>query len=99
MGSTTACLAEGLSQNLCRKHTRIHAYDSFIWRDWMRTYTEDPELLAANIPDGDSFLDYFRRYTAPLRHLIDVHQSVLKTATQQTALPAIEWSASRSQSW
>jgi hypothetical protein len=44
MGSTTACLAEGLSQNLCRKHTRIHAYDSFIWRDWMRTYTEDPEL-------------------------------------------------------
>jgi hypothetical protein len=92
MGSTTACLAEGLSQNLCRKHTRIHAYDSFIWRDWMRTYTEDPELLAANIPDGDSFLDYFRRYTAPFRHLIDVHQSVLKTATQQTALPALEWS-------
>jgi hypothetical protein len=93
MGSTTACLAEGLSQNLCRKHTRIHAYDSFIWRDWMRTYTEDPELLAANIPDGDSFLDYFRRYTAPFRHLIDVHQSVLKTATEQTALPALEWSA------
>jgi hypothetical protein len=92
MGSTTACLAEGLSQNLCRKHTRIHAYDSFIWRDWMRTYTEDPELLAAKIPDGDSFLDYFRRYTAPFRHLIDVHQSVLKTATQQTALPALEWS-------
>jgi len=28
-----------------------------------------------------------------LRHLIDVHQSVLKTATQQTALPAIESSA------
>ena len=92
MGSSTACLAEGLSQNLCRKHTRIHAYDSFIWRDWMRTYTEDPELLAANIREGDSFLDYFRRYTAPFRHLIDVHQSVLKTATEQTALPALEWS-------
>ena len=93
MGSTTACLAEGLSQNLCRKHARIHAYDSFIWRDWMRTYTEDPELLAANIPDGDLFLDYFRRYTAPFRHLIDVHQSVLKTQVLQAALPALEWSA------
>jgi hypothetical protein len=91
MGSATACLAEGLSQNLCRKHTKIHTYDAFIWREWMRTYTEDPELLAANIPDGEPFLDYFRRYTAPFRHLIDVHQSVLTTATQ-TALPALEWS-------
>jgi hypothetical protein len=92
MGSSTACLAEGLSQNPRRKHARVHAYDSFIWRDWMRTYTEDPDLLAANIREGDSFLDYFRRYTAPFRHLIDVHQAVLKTGTEQTALPALEWS-------
>jgi hypothetical protein len=92
MGSSAACLAEGLSQNLCRKDTRIHAYDSFIWRDWMRTYTEDPGLLAANIREGDSFLDYFCRYTAPFRHLIDVHQSVLKTPTEQAALPTLEWS-------
>jgi len=92
MGSSTACLAEGLSQNPRREHTRIHAYDSFIWRDWMRTYTEAPELLAANIRAGDSFLHYFRGYTAPFRHLIDVHQSVLKTVAEQTALPALEWS-------
>jgi hypothetical protein len=92
MGSSTASLAEGLSQNVCCKHSRIHVYDSFIWRDWMRTYTEDPELLAANIREGDSFLDYFCRYTAPFRHLIDVHQSVLKTATEQAALPTLEWS-------
>ena len=52
MGSSTACLAEGLSQNPRREHRRIHAYDSFIWRDWMRTYTEAPELLAANIRAG-----------------------------------------------
>ena len=92
MGSSTACLAEGLSQNPHREHRRIHAYDSFIWRDWMRTYTEAPELLAANIRAGDSFLHYFRGYTAPFRHLIDVHQSVLKTSAEQTALPALEWS-------
>jgi hypothetical protein len=93
MGSSAACLAEGLSKNPCRKHTRIHAYDSFIWHEWMRTYTEDHELLAENIQDGDSFLEYFRRYTAPFRHLIDVHESELKTATEQAALPALEWSA------
>ena len=80
-------------QNLCRKHTRVHAYNSFIWCDWMRTYTEDPELLAADIREGASFLDYFRRYTAPFRYLIDVHQSVLKTATEQAALPTLEWRA------
>jgi hypothetical protein len=93
MGSSAACLAEGLLQNLCRKHTRIHAYDSFVWRDWMGTYTEDPELLAANIREGASFIDYFRRYTAPFRDLIDVHQSVLRTSTEQAALPTLEWSA------
>jgi hypothetical protein len=92
MGSSTACLAEGLSQNPRREHTRIHAYDSFIWRDWMRTYTEAPELLAANIRAGDSFLHYFRGYTAPFQRLIGVHQSVLKTRAEQTALPALEWS-------
>jgi hypothetical protein len=92
MGSAVACLAEGLSQNPRRGHKRIYAYDSFIWRDWMRTYTEAPELLAANIRAGDSFIDYFRRYTAPFRYLIDVHQAVLQTAAERTALPALEWS-------
>jgi len=93
MGASAACLAEGLSENPGRNNRRVHAYDAFIWREWMRTYTEDPELLAANICAGDSFLHYFRRYTAPFRHLIEVHQSVLKTAVEQTALPAIGWSA------
>jgi hypothetical protein len=92
MGSSAACLAEGLSQNPRREHTRIHAYDSFIWCDWMRTYNEAPELLTANIRAGDSFLHYFCSFTAPFRHLIDVHQSVLKTRAEQTALPALEWS-------
>jgi methyltransferase family protein len=92
MGASAACLAEGLSQNPLREQTRIHAYDSFIWRDWMRTYTEAPELLAADIRAGDSFLQYFCGYTEPFRHLIEVHPSVLKTRAEQTALPALEWS-------
>jgi len=91
MGSSTACLAEGLSQNPSRKRKTIHVYDSFIWRDWMKTYTEDPELLAANIRDGESFLPYFWGYAAPYRDLIEVHQSALKTGTEQFALPALEW--------
>jgi len=91
MGSSTACLAEGLSQNPDRQHKTIHVYDSFVWRDWMKTYTEDPELLAANIREGESFLKYFWGYAEPFRDLIEVHQSVLKTGTEQFALPALEW--------
>lgn len=91
MGSSTACLAEGLSQNPDRERKTIHVYDSFIWRDWMKTYTEDPELLAANIREGESFLKYFWSYAEPFRNLIDVHQSVLKGGTEQFALPALEW--------
>ena len=78
MGSSTACLAEGLAQNPDRQHKTIHVFDSFVWRDWMRTYTEDPELLAANIREGELFLKHFWSYAEPFRELIDVHQSVLK---------------------
>jgi Methyltransferase domain len=91
MGSATACLAEGLSQNLGRERKTIHVYDSFIWRDWMKTYTEDPELLAANIREGESFLDYFLDYAEPYRDWIDVHQSALITGTEQSTLPSVEW--------
>jgi hypothetical protein len=91
MGSSTACLAEGLAHNPSRSGRRIHVYDSFIWRDWMRTYTEDPGLLAANIREGDSFLDHFCDYIEPFRQLIEVHRSVLQTGAQQLAVPALEW--------
>jgi hypothetical protein len=92
MGSSTACLAEGLAHNPSRSGRRIHVYDSFIWRDWMRTYTEDAGLLASNIREGESFLDHFCDYTEPFRHLIKVHRSVLRTGAQQLPLPALEWS-------
>ena len=93
MGSSTACLAEGLSQNQGRQGKTIHVFDSFIWLEWMKTYTEDSELLAANIRNGESFLEYFWRYTGPYRDLIQVHQAALKTETKQFAVPALSWEA------
>lgn len=91
MGSSTACLAEGLSQNQGRQGKTIHVFDSFIWLEWMKTYTEDSELLAANICNGESFLEYFWRYAGPYRDFIQVHQAALKTETKQFALPALAW--------
>ena len=95
MGSSTACLAEGLSQNPNRKDRKIHVYDSFIWRNWMKAYTEDAELLASNIREGESFTRYFCNYSEPFRHLIEVHQSVLGTGADYFALPTLDWEGGR----
>jgi hypothetical protein len=95
MGSSTACLAEGLSQNQGRQGKTIHVFDSFIWLEWMKTYTEDSELLAANIRNGESFLEYFWRYADPYRAFIQVHQAALKTETKQFAVPALGWEAGK----
>ena len=92
MGSSTACLAEGLSQNPDREHKAIHVYDSFIWRDWMKDLYGGSRAAGGEHSRGRiSFLKYFWEYTEPFRDLIDVHQSALKTGAEQFALPAIEW--------
>ena len=91
MGSSTACLAEGLSLNPARQGKSIHVYDSFIWLDWMNIYTEDQQLLAANIREGESFLEYFWNYVGSYRDFIRVHQAALKTGTEQFDQPALEW--------
>jgi hypothetical protein len=93
MGSSTACLAEGLSQNRRRQGKTVHVFDSFVWLEWMKTYTEDSELLAANIRNGESFLEYFWRYAGPYRDLIQVHQAALKTETNDFVVPALGWGA------
>jgi hypothetical protein len=91
MGSSTACLAEGLSKNRGPNRKTIHVYDSFIWRDWMRTYTEDPELLAATLGDGESFLPYFLAYTRPYREWITVHKATLRTRREELPLTTLHW--------
>ena len=93
MGSSTACLAEGLSENRRRQGKTVHVFDSFIWLEWMKTYTEDSELLAANIRNGESFLKYFWRYAEPYRDFIRVHQAALKTETNDFVVPALGWEA------
>jgi Methyltransferase domain len=91
MGSSTACLAEGLSKNRGLNRKTIHVYDSFVWREWMRIYTEDPELLGANLRDGESFLPYFLTYTRPYREWIAVHEATLRTRPEELPLPTLHW--------
>lgn len=77
-GSTTATLASGLAENhrLAARRRSVHAYDRFVWEDWMSDY----DGLAAFGPyvPGDSFLAEFERVVAPWRDRIEVHASDLE---------------------
>jgi hypothetical protein len=72
MGSTTICLAQGLSANRAAKTAKIHAYDRFLWEDWMKLWWEAKGLPAPSL-EGDSFLPEFLKQTSPWKDQIIVH--------------------------
>jgi len=72
VGSTTICLAQGLSANRAAKTARIHAYDRFLWEDWMQNWWTAKGLPAPEL-EGDSFLPEFLKQTLPWKDRIIVH--------------------------
>jgi hypothetical protein len=72
-GSTTVTLASGLAKNhrSAALGRSVHAYDRFVWEDWMSDYAG----LAAFGPyaPGDSFLPEFERVVVPWRDRVKVH--------------------------
>jgi hypothetical protein len=64
---------------------------TFVWLDWMKTYTEDTNLLASGIKAGESFLDYFWAHAEPYRDLLSVHRTALRTDKDTFDLPGVEW--------
>ncbi len=72
VGSTTICLAQGLCANRAAKTARIHAYDRFLWEDWMQNWWAAKGLPAPEL-EGDSFLPEFLKQTLPWKDRIIVH--------------------------
>jgi hypothetical protein len=72
VGSTTICLAQGLSANRAAKTARIHAYDRFLWEDWMQSWWEAKGLPTPEL-EADSFLPEFLKQTSPWKDQIIVH--------------------------
>jgi hypothetical protein len=72
MGSSTCALAEGLAINQRFRHRRIHAFDSFIWENWMDPYREQFNLPLA-VRTGDSYLEMFLKFCAPYSELLEPH--------------------------
>lgn len=74
LGSSTIALAKGLEANrrvIAGKH-KVHAYDEFIWRDWMNLTFAGAALGDRFLP-GDSFLDLFYAQTEKWTNDIEVH--------------------------
>lgn len=73
LGSLTAALASGLAANarVTPATVRIHAYDTFIWCDWMNPIGQ--RLGISGVADGESFLPVFNRETAKWKQWIEVH--------------------------
>jgi hypothetical protein len=72
VGSTTICLAQGLAANRAAKTAKIHAYDRFLWEEWMKLWWEAKGLPPPELEAG-SFLPEFLKQTSPWQDQIIVH--------------------------
>jgi hypothetical protein len=74
LGATTVSLAKGLAKNSNPRAVdrQIHAYDRFIWEEWMDSYTNFSELKQRYRPQ-DSFLREFKERSAYWSRHICIH--------------------------
>jgi hypothetical protein len=79
VGLTTISLAQGLLANRTAKTAKIHAYDRFVWEDWMKAWWEAKNLPSADGVDN-SFLPEFLERTLPWKDQIIVHEEDLRIA-------------------
>jgi Macrocin-O-methyltransferase (TylF) len=91
MGGSTCCLAEGLLQNPTWRSRKLYVFDSFVWLDWMKNHTLDPQILASGLQQGSSFLDYFWLHCRPYAEFLEVRRAAFNTSDDQFDLPEIEW--------
>ena len=70
LGSLTASLAAGLLANPNHHlgQTTVHAYDTFVWRDWMTPLAR--KYGVTGYSDGESFLPRFLAETKKWKHVI-----------------------------
>lgn len=82
-GSSTLALAQGLAANpridVSRK--RIHAYDIFIWEQWMSDIPWNSPLVE-NYQPGDSFLPLYELQIAEYAHLIETYAGDLNVMSE-----------------
>lgn len=88
LGSLTVSLALGLQENqeINLKDKKIHAYDNFIWKDWMNKEVIDTDL-AHKYKHNQSFTDAFLEVIKPYENLIQTYVDNLEQLDWQLQKP------------
>jgi hypothetical protein len=79
VGSTTISLAQGLLANRTARAAKIHAYDRFLWDDFIKDWWKAKDLPSPDVVDN-SFLPEFLKRTLPWKDQIIVHREDLSVA-------------------
>lgn len=79
VGSSTIALADGLRNNRKFPNAKVHAYDRFLWDQFLQTWWTKRGFPSPQI-SGDCFLPEFLRRTSPWKDQIIVHKQDLKFA-------------------
>lgn len=79
LGSTTIPLTNGLLRNPNFRGTgrKVHAYDLFVWFDWMKPSVAGTDL-AGRYAEGDNFVDEFKRRISSIADSVEIHEGDLK---------------------
>lgn len=82
LGSTTIPLAKGVAKNRnCKNKTvRIHAFDYFVWEEWMEECVKGTRLQGRFEP-GEIFVEEFQQRIKPWSDYIRIHQDDLRHTT------------------
>ena len=79
VGSSTIALAEGLVDNRKHPDAKVHAYDRFLWDEFLQMWWNKQGFSPPQI-SGDSLLPEFLLRTSTWKDQIIVHQEDLNTA-------------------
>jgi hypothetical protein len=71
LGSSTCTLAESLASNPRRDGRKVHAFDSFVWEEWMVKYWDRARRTPAR--RGQSYLESFRAFCEPWSDVVVAH--------------------------
>lgn len=71
LGGSTLCLAQGMAAGHNAARHRLHAFDNFVWRDFMARFAPLP------ISAGESFESFFQSNVAAHRERIVAHTLTL----------------------
>jgi len=82
-GSSTLALGQGLAMNdrVDCSRKRIHAYDIFIWEQWMSDIPWSSSLVKG-YQNGDSFLPLYEKQIAAYEHLIATYPGDLNAMAE-----------------